>query len=571
MKNSTLKKNLVKNFYKGNVFSFSVGLIAVILISATSVMISWFMQVLIDLCTGAEGSIPLLNAVIYCAVGLGVFVFGQLLIYHSVPKFCSRAIRQYKEYAFLELSKKGIAAFNGENTSFYVSALSNDVATIENDYVKLVLTAVMNVFMFIGALLLMLWYSPLLTAISVGLSLLPVVTSILAGNKMANAEKRVSVLNESYISTLNDGLIGFSVVKSFKAEKAMFALFSKRVKDVQNAKILRDKILIFIEALSTVAGFIAQIGVFIAGAFMALNGYGVSAGVVIAFVNLMNFVLSPLSFLPQFFAKRKSAMALVDKLAQKLNENVREDGEEELNGLNGAIELKNLSFSYEEGKEVLKNINFSFESGKSYAVVGASGCGKSTLLNLINSAYSTYFGEINYDGVELKKIKSDSLYETVSLIQQNVFIFNASIRDNITMFSNFKEEEVERAIELSGLKELILRKGEDYLCGENGNLLSGGEKQRISIARSLLKNSSVMLVDEATAALDQKTSYHVISAILGLNGITKIVVTHSLDSGVLSRYDAILTLKNGEIAESGTFEELMRNKGYFYSLYTVSQ
>ncbi len=182
-----------------------------------------------------------------------------------------------------------------------------------------------------------------------------------------------------------------------------------------------------------------------------------------------------------------------------------------------------------------------------------------------------YEGSIRYDDTELRQLRSDSLYALTSMVQQSVFIFNASIRDNITMFSDFPREEVERAIRLSGLEELIRRHGEDYLCGENGSGLSGGEKQRISIARGLLKNARVLLADEATASLDPQTASQVIRAILGLTGLTRIVVTHSLDAELLRRYDCILTLKNGVIAESGSFEELMDRRGYFYSLYTVAQ
>ncbi len=139
------------------------------------------------------------------------------------------------------------------------------------------------------------------------------------------------------------------------------------------------------------------------------------------------------------------------------------------------------------------------------------------------------------------------------------------------MYSDFPREAVDRAIEMSGLAELITERGEDYLCGENGNGLSGGEKQRISIARSLLKKSQVLLVDEATAALDTQTAAQVTNAILGLDGMTRIVVTHALDDALLKKYDCILTLKNGSIAESGNFDELMSSKGYFFSLFTVSQ
>ena len=230
-----------------------------------------------------------------------------------------------------------------------------------------------------------------------------------------------------------------------------------------------------------------------------------------------------------------------------------------------------MTFSYEPGKQVLHGVSARFDAGKSYAIVGGSGSGKSTLLNLLMASHSGYGGDICYDGAELRGIRAESLYDLVSIVQQNVFIFNSSVRDNITMFREFDKSEVDEAIRLSGLSELIAARGEDYLCGENGIGLSGGEKQRISIARSLLRKTPVLLMDEATAALDAETAYYITSSILQLDGLTRIVVTHALDETLLRRYDRIFTLKNGRLIESGTFDELMDKKEYFYSLFTVSQ
>ena len=182
-----------------------------------------------------------------------------------------------------------------------------------------------------------------------------------------------------------------------------------------------------------------------------------------------------------------------------------------------------------------------------------------------------YQGEIRYDGKELKTVSAGSLYDLVSIIQQNVFIFNSTIRDNITMFSEFPEEEIDHAVRLSGLKKLIDEKGADYLCGENGAGLSGGERQRISIARALLRRTPVLFVDEATASLDAETSFDVLDAILHLDGYTRVIVTHDLDENILRRCTGLFALKNGAVSEKGTFDELMEKKEYFYSLYTVSQ
>ena len=139
------------------------------------------------------------------------------------------------------------------------------------------------------------------------------------------------------------------------------------------------------------------------------------------------------------------------------------------------------------------------------------------------------------------------------------------------MFREFPKSELDNAIDKAHLRELVTERGEEYLCGENGNGLSGGEKQRISIARSLLRKSSVLLVDEATAALDAKTAHEVSDNILDISGITRIVVTHTLDASQMRRYDEILVLKNGQITESGSFDELLERKEYFYALFTVAQ
>ena len=565
------RRGFTRQFYKGNTGIFVLALSQTIILVGANLMISWLMQKLIDVTTGADPLFTLPQVTCLCAACIAVFAFGMWIAYLTKPQFIAKAIGQYKEYVFQKISQKGISAFAGENTSFYISALSNDANTIETDYLSNIFFLIDDILLFIGAFALMMWYSPLLTAIGIALALLPVAASLLAGNRVAEAEKKVSETNESYMSTLTDSLSGFSVVKSFKAEAAMCRLFAARIREVTGAKTLRRKTAIVVQSMGLMAGVIAQFGVFIAGAALAMKGHAISAGTLIAFVNLMNYVVNPIGSVPQYLAQRKASQALIDKLADALEDHVREEGRCRKTELAEGMAVRDLSFGYEADKPVLRNVSFTFEAGKSYAIVGSSGCGKSTLLNLLMASHEGYTGSICYDETELRQITSDSLYEMVSVVQQNVFIFNASIRDNITMFSDFPREDVDRAIELSGLSLLIAQRGEDYLCGENGSGLSGGEKQRISIARSLLKKSKVLLVDEATAALDARTSFQVSNAILDLMDLTRIVVTHALDEQLLKRYDCVLTLKNGRIEESGTFCELMEKKGYFYSLYTVSQ
>lgn len=321
---------------------------------------------------------------------------------------------------------------------------------------------------------------------------------------------------------------------------------------------------------TAVTGIIAQLGVFLVGAYFVLTGRGLTAGGVILFVNLMNFMIEPVTTLPALLAGRRAALGLMDQLADALAQHGTAAGQAELAPLTEGIRMEHVSFSYESGREVLHDVSTTFEAGKAYAVVGGSGSGKSTLLNLLMAA-GDYQGSIRLDGTELRDVLPESLYAVMSVIQQNVFVFNASIRDNVTMFRAFPQDALDDAIAHAHLTGLLAERGEAYRCGENGVGLSGGEKQRISIARTLLKKSSVLLADEATAALDAKTAHAVTSDLLDLNGMTRIIVTHNLEASALRRFDRILVMKDGRIEETGTFDELMAGKGYFYALFTVSQ
>lgn len=564
-------KKYTRQFYKNNGWLFFIALIQTLFEGAVMLVISWLLQQLVDLASGSTNGLNLLQLTIVALVVLALSIISSVITYHTRPKFIARGMAQYKEFVFEKLTKKSISAFSAENTTSYISALTNDLASIEKGYLENIFTLILHIFMFVGAFAMMIIYSPLLTLIAVGLTLLPLIVTILTGNKVAEAESKLSKENEGYTLSITDSLNGFSVIKSFKAEKKTLQIFIENLKRIASVQGYKEKMKVLVQSLSSITGIVVQIGVFIFGVLLSIMGYGVTAGTTIIFVQLMNYVLQPIGVVPTCLAERKAAKALIQKTATKLEENVRKEVKGEKITLKKGIEIKGLSFSYEEEKPVLNDVNCFFEVGKKYALVGASGSGKSTFLRLLTASYPNYSGQILYDGVELKDISSENLYDAVSVIQQNVFVFNASVKDNITMFSEFPPEQIETAVRLSGLATLVEEKGEDYLCGENGVGLSGGEKQRVSIARSLLKKAQILLVDEGTAALDKETAHQVSNAILGLDGVTEIIITHALEESLLKKYDGILTMKGGRIIESGTFDELMDKKGYFYSLFTISQ
>ena len=571
MKTKPLKKQLEAQFYHKNIPALCLAVFSSLIGGSLNLIVSWLMMQLIDAASGVPGTLPIgtLAKLSGGFVVLCIAVF--LLEYISMPRYIERAMLQYKNFAFRKLTEKGISSFRDESTATYLSALTNDSTSIETDYLGQQMALISKVFTFAGALVMMLWYSPLLTAIAAGVTILPLIASLLTGSRIEAAERRVSDRNRSFTAALSDCLAGFSVVKSFKAEKEIFKLFAENNRALEGEKFSKRRIKTIVGMIGSVTGVIAQLGVFLVGSYFALSGYGLTPGVVVIFVNLMNFMISPIAELPGLLASRKAARGLIDKLATALESNPVSKGTSELTHLASGIRLENVSFGYDDSKEVLHGISAFFDAGKAYAVVGASGSGKSTMLNLLTAAAGNYRGNILIDDTELGSIASESLYELISVIQQNVFIFNASIRDNVTMFRSFPEQEIEDAISHAHLNALIAERGDGYLCGENGKGLSGGEKQRISIARSLLKKSSVLLADEATASLDAQTAHQVASDILDLDGITRIVVTHGLEESLLRRYDGIVVLKDGRIEESGSFDELMERKGYFHALFTVSQ
>lgn len=555
-------------FYK-NKMCFIASVIMTIVMSFLNLMISWLIQQIMDSMANQN-----MQSVVRCAWIAASVVIAYTVanaVYRAVyPRFLQRAMQQYRDYAFSRLTQKSLRSFSKEGTALYVSALTNDCTSIENNYLAATFTLIELLFCFWGALIMMLYYSPVMLVLAVALSFLPVAVSTKAGNRLTEQEKEISKKNERFVSIVNELLSGFPVIKSFRAEAQASRLFSQRNEQAEEAKKNKRRTEQLISLLANDAGIIAQMGIFLAGAWLAISNKGVTAGVVIVFVQLMNYILNPISQVPLLWSNRKAAIALMEKLSDALSENVREEGREKLNVFSEKIEVKDLTYGYEPESPVLKDLDVQFDAGKSYAIVGGSGSGKSTLLNLLMGSSSNYQGEICIDSVSIKNIESESLYQLMTSVQQNVFVFNDTIRNNVTMFHEFSDKEVTLALERSGLSEFIEKRGEDFVCGENGANLSGGERQRISIARALLRKSPIILVDEATAALDAATARAVSFSILNLVGMTRIVVTHRLEEAILRRYDKILVMKNGTICEQGNFDTLMQQKGQFYSLFQIA-
>ena len=321
--------------------------------------------------------------------------------------------------------------------------------------------------------------------------------------------------------------------------------------------------------VQTILSLISQFGVFFIGAYISIKTNEIAPSVIILFVQLMNYIISPLMSIPTTLSKRLACKPIFSKISEIIKvENSAHQGKN-IDDIT-KISISNLMFMYDD-KVVLNNVNYNFEKNKSYAIVGPSGSGKTTLVNLLLGKYNNYLGNIYYNDIELKEITIDSLFEVSSFVEQNVFVFDDSIINNITMYSNVDEELLKKTIKKSGLSKLIEEKGKDYRCGENGCNLSGGEKQRISIARALVKRAQLLLLDEATSALDNETSQSITYNLLGIDNTIKIMITHRLDEELLKKFDEIIVMKNGEIVENGSYDELIKNNSTFKSLVEFSK
>ena len=312
---------------------------------------------------------------------------------------------------------------------------------------------------------------------------------------------------------------------------------------------------------------------YVIGGYFAIIG-AISVGLVISLSQLIGGVVAPLEQVPAILAEINSTLKIRNKLEQIINKEVHEEKGQDLRDLPLEVLIKNISFNYKNSEVMaLNNINMKFKEGKQYAIVGESGSGKSTIAKLLLNFYKYNNGEIKINDIEISKIDSSSLYKTIGYIHQNIFLFDDTLKNNITLYNKYSDKEIMDVIEASGLSEFIKRlpKGLNTNVGENGSIFSGGERQRIGIARALICKAKFLILDEATSSLDNITANEINNSVLSLQDTSTIVITHQLSYNLLSKCDYIYVMKNGRIIEEGNLEVLIDNKLYFYNLYNVNE
>ena len=565
-----LNKELYRTPFSNGKKWFLISMISMVILSAYNLIISWLLQKIIDLTAGIDKT-PFYQLALVSLLSFLVFIVFYFIFRYAHPKFLQTLSTSYKDLLFAKILRNNSRMVSEIGSGQFLSKLSNDLKSIEEHYFDFYITLIDIGISFVGAIVLMLWYSPVLTMVAIALSILPLLASIPTSKEITKTEKNLSKKNAEFMEFMRDTLSGFSVIKSFQAESELESRFHEENVKIEKAKFFRRFAEENINLLSTAASVVMRLGVFLFGAWLSLSNSHVTPGIVLVFLQLLTFVITPIEKIPSLFANRKAARSLIAQTAELLYEKPDEQEKIEINSLKSAIEVQNLSFSYENNGKALQAVSLIFQAGKKYAIVGASGSGKSTLFKLLTKYSNEYNGKILFDGIDLRNITYSSLSQIISVVQQNVFVFHDSIYNNICLYKSIPEEKFDYVIQKSGLSSLIQQKGKDFSCGANGNKLSGGEKQRISIARALLRNTSILLMDEASSALDEKTADEIMHSILDMPGTTSLVITHRLNSTLLKKYDGICVLHHGKIIEFGPFDELIKNKGLLYSLVLLSQ
>lgn len=439
-------------------------------------------------------------------------------------------------------------------TADYISALTNDINLLEKNYIEPIIELTGEMTTFVITLYVLLRISLSITIVLICTGLIMLLVPYLFNNSVNTKQACLSKDTSYLTSVLKDLLDGFEIIKSYSMEKV-----SEKEFEDSNIKLekARQRFNIFIAltgAVSLLLSLVCQFSCVILAGYFVLKGT-LTIGVLTAVMQLGNGIFGPIQKIVKYFTFIKGSTQINEKLLSMLEN--KEEQETRITEFHDAIELKDISFSYTQDENlVLQHISLTLEKNKKYAILGESGCGKSTLAKILANYYTDYTGEIYIDHHKVDPQKYDNLMGLSSMIHQNVYMFNKSIKDNIVLGNIFPDEILQKSILDSGLYKFMESKDIDYQVGENGSCLSGGQKQRIAIARALIQCRPLLILDEATSALDVNTSFEIENTILRMKDITVLTITHSINAEMLRKYDEIIIMSKGKIIQRGKYDEL---------------
>ena len=558
-------KQLIENYQK----TFYAFMIFNILVPLTNIAFAYSIKGIID--SGmSQNREALTQAVLVGAAVIFIYAGLNFISLRLRNKLVRQIMSKYKNKVFQSILDRDYRDFSKEKSGKFISVLTENMKKIEQDYLHQYFNISKNLSLMIFSLLAMFignWFLTLLVIIA---SIIPMMISGFIGQKSASLQNSAMIADQKYLAKVKDILAGFLVIKSFNVKEAICEDYSHESEKFDEINFIKGKFDILANVISQLSGMIVFLVAFGGGMYLVFNGY-TTIGSVTAIVQLVNFVVMPLNEVGMGISKFREGQATLDAFEVKDVTELQTGETKEY--FDDVISFSNIDFSYPNTEEnIFNHLSLKIQKGEKIAIVGMSGSGKSTLLNLLLRFYDVTSGHISIDNQDIQAISAESLYNLMTIVQQDVYIFDDTLRVNITLNQSFIDEEIKQAVQQSGLESYVLEceSGLQTLCGENGSNLSGGQKQRLSIARALIRKTPILLLDEATSSLDNQVTTEIENSILDIQDLTALVVTHKLNENILKKYDRILFMKGGVIVEDGSFGDLMDRRGEFYKLFELS-
>lgn len=553
----------MKKYFKENKFLLLLAILIGIISSLGYVFIAILLQQLLDIVMAGnmeKFTRVIIFSLVYFAI-LGIFLFLQSLF---EKKVICKIMRQIRSDTFRGIISHSIEDFNKNNSADYISSITNDVKILEDNFLLPLFEVIQYSVIFISSLAVMIYFDAIVTiCVIVAIGFMFVVPSLIGG-VLEKQQNQFSEKISEFTVSLKDILSGFEIIKSYSMKKYIIHRFDKSNEDTINAKYSVDKLIALNEGLSSFLALMVQVVVLFLSAYFIIKGR-ITVGVLLGMVQVSNNLANPLLMIFTNIPKIKSIHLIVKKLNDLSTYANYEVLSKNSLAFNEYISANNLSFSYDKQAEVLHGIDCTIEKGKKYVIVGKSGCGKTTLIKLLSGYYTGYSGNILYDGNELNSSNKNDVVLLSSTIHQNVYMFDETIYDNICLHEDYPDEIVDKAVKESGLDEFIskLPEGLKYIVGENGSNLSGGQKQRIAVARAMIRNKPILILDEGTSAIDMQTAYDIESRLLAMKNLTLITITHNIKKELLQLYDNVIYMENGTIQGNDSFNKLVKTSQEF--------
>ncbi len=547
---------------------FSIVFMLKILIGIIFVSVSICLQRIVD--AAVSGNSQQFYRTILWAIGYFVIVGLMDYLNRTIEAYyMTKTLCHFKKKIFKGLFRQDYTSFYKENTSVYLSSLTNDIHLMDKNYINPALGIVMDLVIIVGSTGVLIWFNIWIALAMILTSTIILFIPKVFGNRLASTRARYSEGLSELTKKLKDMFLGYEVVKSYHMDDQIIEEFQECNKEVEKRNYTAIEATSRTNALASYLSIMTQLVAIGLGGYFVIKG-NLTIGTLFAIVQLGVNLGEPITMIIEKITMIKSMQIVKDRLLAFIDiEDVDENRFIELKEFKSSIQVEDVTFGYEEGYDILKSVSLQFEKNKKYAIVGASGSGKSTLLKLLLDEYIPRSGHITIDGQQLQEVLKSSLYQQLAIIHQNVYLFDKSLKENITLGKCFQESEIEEAMQKSAINEFLNKRtyGEDETLGEDGNKLSGGQRQRVAIARALIQRKPILLLDEYTSSLDSKVAYAIEDTILNLQDVTVVSVTHKLMDSLLKRYDRIIVMEDGRVVEQGGFQELLEKGQVFYKLY----